>query len=884
MPKYRFSWQNFDDATIEALASRSGWDSTNKLNTLEYLTKRQARPDEEFVGSIKEELEATWLKTYPGLGDIVDQLLNHGLGPGSKPRSQNGYLKFVKGTKNTANFRRILLAAILRYGESKTRLGPGSQSFGILDPEKQPGDGRVPFAYQTEAWDKLTRFFADAPSGDSRGLLVMPTGSGKTFTAVRWILEHVINADGRVLWIAHRQELLDQAAEAFHMLAGLSRRKLRIRKISGADDRVHMVDPADDVVIASVQSLARNPELAAEVLRDRFITVDEAHHAAAPSYRRLLKLLPEGGRSKILGLTATPTRTAEDERGVLSKLFQDRILYQIDIRTLIEQGVLARPIPVSVKTNADMEAGITQEDLSHLSKFNELSDEWKLRIAQMAQRNTAIVRHYLDNAAKYGKTLIFAVNVEHAYLLAKALTEHGVEAGFVASYSPSADVDGSRSVLDEFRNGSLKVLANCQIMTEGVDVPDIQTVFLARPTASEILVRQMIGRALRGPNAKGTATAYIVSFEDHWERFRNWENPLDFIAELQEVGTDPAGGNETPPANRILEEISPELLHAALHELHELRRQGYNSSLAVFEAVPHGWYVVERDDLNGSDAEVIPVYAHQKPCWDALIARVRSGAAGREVNVDNLEESYFGDCTPPAPCWGEISRVVEALRSGKNSLHYHDFSERNECDPMQLARRCWDQDLGERAKSELLRATWDKGFTKKIFPDVIAFERAVDDALAILRHPDEVDRPLRGFPVFEAWSDNPLREGEPYDLAPMLDEVLATGAPILGKDKLTFEGHIAWTQRPIKGWFGMAYLGAKPGHGSIRINRLLCSPDVSDATLRYLLWHEYLHLYLNHPRHSLEFRNLERAWPGWMEGDREMDTLNQKFHVQYWPY
>lgn len=87
----------------------------------------------------------------------------------------------------------------------------------------------------------------------------------------------------------------------------------------------------------------------------------------------------------------------------------------------------------------------------------------------------------------------------------------------------------------------------------------------------------------------------------------------------------------------------------------------------------------------------------------------------------------------------------------------------------------------------------------------------------------------------------------------------------------------------IKGWYAKAFftLDSRPGDGEIRVNKLLDSPDVSADTLRYLLWHEYLHLFLK-VGHTEEFRTKERSWPGWMDRDRELDGLNERFGIQYW--
>ncbi len=113
--------------------------------------------------------------------------------------------------------------------------------------------------------------------------------------------------------------------------------------------------------------------------------------------------------------------------------------------------------------------------------------------------------------------------------------------------------------------------------------------------------------------------------------------------------------------------------------------------------------------------------------------------------------------------------------------------------------------------------------------------------------------------------------------------VLEDGKTLLNLPRLAFVGPLEWTARIIKGWYGKAYWEkhVPNGTGTIRINRLLNSPDVSAATMRFLLWHEYLHLYLQQ-LHTPKFRELEAKWPGRIEADRELDTLNERFGIAYW--
>lgn len=168
-------------------------------------------------------------------------------------------------------------------------------------------------------------------------LLVLPTGGGKTLTATWWLAKNVLNEGKKVLWIAHRHELLNQAKEGFVKVAYKDimpdKKALRYRLLSGIHDRPVNIRMDDDLLIAGKDSLISGLEYLEKWLDNAqgelFLVVDEAHHATAKTYRRLIEKVQKHTRSfRLLGLTATPFRTADHEQGLLKKVFPDESFHR----------------------------------------------------------------------------------------------------------------------------------------------------------------------------------------------------------------------------------------------------------------------------------------------------------------------------------------------------------------------------------------------------------------------------------------------------------------------------------------------------------------------------------------------------------------------------
>lgn len=897
---HQFSWERFDPSSLEAFARIFQYDGLNDHQKRSHFLQGMFNtPTMEFVSKAFPAVQNIWFRRNENVATgVVDAFIKNGIGPRERPRTHMERVRFLNQCPNRQVIRKYYQKALQKYGTSghwaeadEFVFETAIPKLSIIDPMQQSGDLRDPYDYQKRAWEELNLSLAlSETDGHFEGFLVMPTGSGKTFTSARWLIENHVNKGGRVLWLAHRHELLEQAAQAFAACASLANNlnELRIRIVSGVHCSAAAIGNEDQVLCCSVQSLARNNEAVEELIGDDrlFLVVDEAHHASAKSYRDIIEKLRARDRFRLLGLTATPTRTLVHEQPILSRLFGGKRIYEIATRELIEKGFLSRPIPVIVQTHADIETGATAEDYKHLQAFNDLSEAWKTRIANLTERNETIARHYLEHREKYGKTLVFALNIPHAELLCERLRAAGVETDYVASYRLNGEAYDKRETVDRFRdpNSGLDILVNVMILTEGVDIPNVKTVFLTRPVRSEILLRQMVGRALRGPAAGGTEEAYLVSFEDRWEEFEEWERPLELLQDLMNITVADTEDETEELVDRIqnseLAEVIPwELIRQTSQEIRNIRRFG---DISAFEAVPAGWYILEHEDEEDISQTLIPVYEHQRSCWETVLADTERDPSTGKRSIEDIKEDYFADCDAPRPASHHIDGVVVATIQNGRRPEYQPLQERMQCDPAQIAIEIWEDQLGPLPMDQLLASRFELPLTKAIFSSFEEFRDTVQREVNTLTARSTGRRPSLGSVVFEPWGNTPLSPGPHHDLDKIISDVLVQGQQIHGLSSLPWKGTIRWTNRPIKGWYGKAEWDqtSMKGAGQIKINCLLDSPDVSEKTLAYLVWHEYLHLFLQ-VGHTPMFRKLERKFPGSRNAERELETLNERFEFQF---
>ncbi|KAH9944308.1 P-loop containing nucleoside triphosphate hydrolase protein [Epithele typhae] len=363
----------------------------------------------------------------------------------------------------------------------------------------------------------LNACLAALKTGSSRIGVSLPTGSGKTtvFISLLGKLPPLHNASraARSLVIVNSVELAQQTADQ-------ASRLFPEWSVEIEQGKQHASGLAD-VTVATVQTLLRGQRL--EKFHPEFIKaviVDEAHHAAAPSYRRILSHFhsdvenPDESehstssvkhRIPIFGFSATFSR---HDGLALGSVFEE-IVYHRGFLDMIKEQWLCGVRFTTVHAKMD---------LSNVSISSRSGDFQATSLAHVVNTDTVnelIVRTWLDKASDRKSTLVFCVNVEHILRLASTFRSAGVDARYVHAGTPPLE---RRQLVQAFRNGEFPVMINCNVLTEGTDVPNIDCVMVARPTRSRNLFAQMIGRGMRLSPFTGKEDCRIIDFVDSQNR------------------------------------------------------------------------------------------------------------------------------------------------------------------------------------------------------------------------------------------------------------------------------------------------------------------------------------------------------------------------------
>ncbi|AEF41276.1 DEAD/DEAH box helicase [Hoyosella subflava] len=376
-----------------------------------------------------------------------------------------------------------------------------------------------------------------------RVLLHMPTGSGKTRTAMNIIAQWLTTHEPcLVVWLAHSEELCEQAVQEFcKTWEVLGNREVKVARWWGEHSLED--DIIDGVVVAGlpkVYSAARSSFATVGNLAGRvqLIVMDEAHQAIAPTYEFILGLLSQAGvPTPLLGLTATPGRTwndiDEDER-LADFFFRRRVQLEVKnfdnaIDYLVSEGYLAKASFSSLHYSSGAE--LTPRDLDELSDALDIPERIVRMLADDEQRNLVIVHRVEQMVQEHRRIIVFAATVQHARLLATVLRARGIWARSITGVTP---IQERRRLISEFRSeaNDARVVVNYGVLTTGFDAPNTSGALIARPTKSLVLYSQMVGRATRGPRAGGNERAEVVTvvdtalpgFASMADAFHNWED------------------------------------------------------------------------------------------------------------------------------------------------------------------------------------------------------------------------------------------------------------------------------------------------------------------------------------------------------------------------
>lgn len=396
------------------------------------------------------------------------------------------------------------------------------------------------FPHQARALRKVEGYLAQEPR---RALLHMPTGSGKTRTAMNVVANYLRERDkGVVVWLAHSEELCEQAWDEFRKAWGaLGIRNVPLIRYWGPYEE-DLRNVQDGVIIAGLKKaysrlLNDDEQFRALSTRDPLVVMDEAHQAIAPTYQLIIdQLLRPLSEAQLLGLSATPGRTWNDPDAdrKLSEFFATRKVtlkvdgYDNPVSYLISNGYLAEPKFQQIEVASNF--ALTQEEQDRIRETFELPSSVLDRLGDDDQRNLLIVHHAEQLLTRHKRVILFAASVRQSDLLSAVLSARGYWAASITSKSPNGRSESIAAFKDD--EDRPKILCNFGVLTTGFDAPRTSAALIARPTLSLVLYSQMVGRAMRGKVAGGNETCEILTvvdtslpgFDSVVDAFSNWED------------------------------------------------------------------------------------------------------------------------------------------------------------------------------------------------------------------------------------------------------------------------------------------------------------------------------------------------------------------------
>lgn len=837
-----FNWSNFEVDFLKSILNSDKtkkslhptFDTDESFELAPFVEAIIEEPDRKFVIDYRNEIDLHFLRNNP---ELVISVF------GSGKENPNSLLREVTEKPLGEMLVNKYITALGRIGRNDSDFFVSEYTKPIsIDLKNTKYTDISLYDFQKTAIDKLNDFVNIGKH--KSGLLVMPTGSGKTRTTVHFLMHDMVSQGYQIIWLTHRQMLIDQAAEQIADMSCLITDKNPDAKMfcfmcaSGKHSTIKAASKKQDAMILSVQTAVRNLEYIRKSLKSKvIIVVDEAHHTVATSYKRIVSDIKKRRPDAILlGLTATPIRYTDEATSELQALFENNIIHSIDMNTLIANGTLANPEFTRVETDIDFEPGITADEAKRIDRCGELPPTVINRIAQSKKRNDIILEQYFKH--NYGKTLIFALNIIHAQMLCDDFKKRNIKCECI--YAGKSD---NQAIINAFKENKIDVLINVNILSEGSDVPNVETVFLTRPTQSETLLVQMIGRGMRGKAACGTESVNIVDFIDKWETFSRWLNPeflfKDTVFEIE----------DTKARSR-----KDSIVIIPWNDIRAIYRSLGSKSGLISESqtLPHGWFSLDNDE----QPYTLLVFKNQLSGYTELFRNKREIIENTNITAQQIINKYFPGMIEK-PNVHNIEELLSYLRTYEQTPHLFHLKQRKEVEPMCVA------DEIRTNKKDIFTVCEEKFETHsemivELYGSIEEYRKRIFDILNY----NESDISL---PVEMSIEFIPFTMDKPYNLQELYEEVKVEMKEQLG-ECIYDTGRVEWTDKPYTKYYGIFYGNT----GDIQINCILNSSKVPREVIKYLLYHEMLHR--KYFYHDKTFRYLEHKYPNYTTYEKFLDS------------
>jgi DNA repair protein RadD len=406
--------------------------------------------------------------------------------------------------------------------------------------------------YQKNIKDRvIQKLLFDKPN--SKMLVHMPTGSGKTKTAIEAIIDFIrvslrlAEDGGTIIWFAHSKELCEQAYQSFKTLWQFKGDyPIKIYNYFGDSDVNELINCKADkasIIFCGFQkfnsiyssTFDKQPQFDLKHFfhtNTKLVIVDEAHKSLAATYQKAIEFVNSMPNCRLIGLTATPGRSnyieGDSQNNNLSDFFDNNIISISDengsrlkdpLSYLQNAEILAKIEFEELDFNLDLVAlGYNSKNISTIVNKIDLGQEELDLISTDPERNAIILNKIKECVQLDESTLVFACTKDHCIILQRLLKYYGIESSVILGETNN---DYRSNEIKRFKKNELKVLINYGVLSTGFDAPNLNALIMARPTKSIVLYSQIVGRALRGPGNGGNKTNKIITIKDNMVGFPN---------------------------------------------------------------------------------------------------------------------------------------------------------------------------------------------------------------------------------------------------------------------------------------------------------------------------------------------------------------------------